>query len=82
MPGSKVLNRYAISLLEIALEKDNLDIVYNDIKLLINTFDKSDDLKRVVESPVIKPDVKISILDEIFSKKLNKDVLDFCTLYC
>lgn len=77
MPGSKVLNRYAISLLEIALEKNNLDIVYNDIKLLINTFDKSSDLKRVVESPVIKPDVKISILNEIFSKQLNKDTLDF-----
>lgn len=77
MPGSKVLNRYAITLLEIALEKNNLDIVHNDIKLLINTFDKSSDLKRVVESPVIKPDVKISILNEIFSKQLNKDTLDF-----
>ena len=77
MPGSKVSNRYAISLLEIALEKNNLDIVYNDIKQLINTFDKSGDLKRVVESPVIKPDIKISILNEIFSRQLNKDALDF-----
>jgi len=77
MVSSKIANRYAYSLLENALDKNNLDKVYEDISLLINTFNSSDELKRTVESPVIKPELKKSILDEIFSKHLDKDTINF-----
>jgi F-type H+-transporting ATPase subunit delta len=77
MVSSKVANRYALSLLEIALEKDMLDNIYKDIKLLIETFDKSDELIRTIDSPVIKPTLKISVLDELFSQKVDKETLNF-----
>ena len=77
MVSLKVSNRYALSLLNIALEKDTLDTVYNDAKLLIKAFDESDELQRVVESPVVRPEVKISILDEIFSGKIDKETINF-----
>ena len=77
MVSLKVSNRYALSLLSIALEKDKLDTVYNDAKLLIKAFDESDELQRVVESPVVRPEVKISILDEIFSGKIDKETINF-----
>lgn len=77
MVSSKVSNRYALSLLSIALEKNMLDTVYNDVKLLISTFNESDELQRVVESPVVRPELKISILDEIFSGKIDKETTNF-----
>ena len=77
MVSQKVSNRYALSLLSIALEKNMLDTVYNDVNLLINTFNESDELQRVVESPVIRPEMKISILGEIFSRKIDKETLEF-----
>jgi len=77
MTDSKVAYRYASSLLETALENNTLDKVYNDLKLLIESFDKSGELKRAIESPVIKPELKFSVLQEIFSKKMDKETLKF-----
>jgi len=77
MVSLKVSNRYALSLLSIALEKNMLDTFYNDVEILINTFNESNELQRVVESPVIRPEVKISILDEIFSTKIDKETINF-----
>ena len=77
MADSKVANRYASSLLENALEKNTLDEVYKDLKLLIESFDKSSELRRTIESPVIKTGVKFSILKEIFSKKVDKGTINF-----
>ena len=77
MISSKVANRYASSLLDIALEKNILDTIYKDVILIIDTFDASNELQRTIVSPVIKPELKISILDELFSKKIGKDTLGF-----
>jgi len=77
MVSQKVSNRYALSLLSIALEKNILDKVYNDVNLLIKTFNENDELQRVIESPVIRPEMKISILGEIFSRKIDKETLRF-----
>ncbi|MFC2103218.1 ATP synthase F1 subunit delta [Bacteroidota bacterium] len=77
MVSSKVANRYATSLMDIALEKNILEVVYNDIKLLIDTLDSSSELQRAIISPVIKPELKISILNEVFSTHINKETLGF-----
>jgi F-type H+-transporting ATPase subunit delta len=77
MAGSKVANRYASALIDIALEKNILDSVYNDVRLIIETFDASGELLRTILSPVIKPELKISVLDEIFSNKIDKETLGF-----
>ena len=77
MPDSKIANRYATSLFENSLDKDNLETVYNDIYLFMDTFDKSKDLKVAIESPVIRTELKFSLIDEIFADKLSKDTLNF-----
>lgn len=77
MASSKVANRYAISLFENSLEKNILETVYDDINLLIKSLDDSSELRRAIESPVIKPELKSSILKEIFSDKLSKETLNF-----
>lgn len=77
MADFRILHRYATSLLETALEKKNLDVVASDIKLLVETFEKSRELQLMLESPVVKPESKLAILKEIFANKISKDSNDF-----
>jgi len=77
MISSKVANRYATSLMDIALEKNILDTLYNDVKYIMQTFDSSGELQRTILSPVIRPELKISILDDVFSKYVDKETIDF-----
>jgi len=77
MADFRILHRYATSLLETTLEKNNLDVITSDIKLLVDTLDESRQLQLALESPVIKPETKLSILKEIFQTKVSKDSMDF-----
>ncbi|HEY6625455.1 MAG TPA: ATP synthase F1 subunit delta, partial [Ignavibacteriaceae bacterium] len=77
MADFRILHRYATSLLETSLEKNNLDVVTTDIQLLVETLEQSKELKRMLHSPVVRPELKLNILKEIFSKKISKDSMDF-----
>ena len=77
MQDYKVSSRYASSLLDSAVEKKNLDSVSNDMELVFNTLEGKNHLKLVLKSPVIKPQVKSSILNEIFKSKISSDSLNF-----
>jgi F-type H+-transporting ATPase subunit delta len=77
MADSRILHRYATSLLETSLEKNNLEVVTSDIQLLVETLEQSKELNRMLHSPVVRPELKLNILKEIFSKKISKDSMDF-----
>ena len=77
MADFRILQRYATSLLESALEKNNLEVVTSDIQLLVHTLEQSKELKRMLHSPVVRPEIKLNILKEIFSKKISKESMDF-----
>jgi F-type H+-transporting ATPase subunit delta len=77
MADFRILHRYATSLLETSLEKKNLELVTSDIKLLVETLEKSKELQSMLDSPVVRPELKLNILREIFSKKISKDSMDF-----
>ena len=77
MADFRILHRYATSLLETSLEKNNLEVVTSDIQLLVHTLEQSKVLKRMLHSPVVRPEIKLNILKEIFSKKISKDSMDF-----
>ncbi|HVO74840.1 MAG TPA: ATP synthase F1 subunit delta [Ignavibacteriaceae bacterium] len=68
MIDSKVSYRYASSLLGLAVEKKILDAVLNDMEMLKSAIEQNASLRNLLESPVIKPQSKASILDEILSK--------------
>ena len=77
MADFRVLHRYATSLLETALEKNNLETISSDIDLLVNTMEKSRQLQMMLDSPVVRPELKLNILKEIFSNKVSKESIDF-----
>lgn len=77
MADFRILHRYATSLLETAIEKNNLEVVTSDIKLLVNTLNQNRNLQLMLDSPVVRPEIKLSILKEIFDNKISKDSMTF-----
>jgi F-type H+-transporting ATPase subunit delta len=77
MADFKVSHRYATSLLENSVENNKLELITADIILLSKTLKDNIKLQSALESPVIKEEVKSSILKEIFKDKFDKDTFKF-----
>ena len=75
-----VASRYAKSLLDLSLEKKQLDETRNDMKIIKTVCDQNRDLVTLLNSPVVKTDKKITILKDIFGKNISKLSLSFLTL--
>jgi len=67
-----VATRYAKSLLDLSLEKKQLDETRNDMKVIKTVCDQNRDLVTLLNSPVVKTDKKIEILTAVFGKHISK----------
>lgn len=72
MKDIKVASRYAKSLLMIAVEQKELEVVFTDMQLISSTCQSSNDLVLLLKNPIIKGDKKRSILKDIFDDKTSK----------
>ncbi|HXD78849.1 MAG TPA: ATP synthase F1 subunit delta [Puia sp.] len=70
-PNPRLAARYAKSILDLAIERGQLDKVYADMVYLRDLCRASRDLVNVLRSPVIKTDKKRSILDKILEGKVS-----------
>ena len=77
MSEYKVSKRYAVSLLESASEKKLVDAIYSDMQLIASTLEANKELIRILSSPIIKPNIKLTILEEIFKSRVNPDTIAF-----
>lgn len=77
MTNSKVSLRYAISLLETAKDKNNLDAVSADMEYAAAVLKSSGQLRAMIQNPVVKPALKGSVLKEIFGNKISRESIDF-----
>lgn len=77
MKDSKVSYRYASSLLDNAVEKNNLDVIASDMDLIANTLKGNNELRLMLKNPVIKTQVKSNIIEQIFKERINSDSLNF-----
>ncbi|MEY4382994.1 MAG: hypothetical protein RI995_536 [Bacteroidota bacterium] len=66
-----VANRYAKSLLDLAIEKKAVDAVYKDMVDFAESCDASQDLVLAMKSPIIKHSDKLAILTKLFKKSFN-----------
>lgn len=71
MRESRVSHRYAKSLLDLALEKGQLEQVHEDMRLILTTVQESRELSVMLRSPVIKTDKKQEILKALFGGKIG-----------
>jgi len=77
MRNTRAASRYAKSLLELAIERKELDAVYADIKLIADTCNASKELILMLDSPIIKSDKKQAVLKQLFASKIGETVLAF-----
>lgn len=71
MSGSRAAIRYAKAVLSFALEQNKEVQVNNDMVLVANTINESADLKLLLNSPVLKSDIKKATLKEVFDSKVS-----------
>lgn len=80
MPNPRLAGRYAKSILGLAVEKDQLEAVYNDMIFLKSVTDMSKDFVVMLQSPVIKSDKKQHILDAVTKNRVSSLTSAFNTL--
>jgi F-type H+-transporting ATPase subunit delta len=77
MAEYKVSSRYAESFIRMAVEKNILEKVSDDVSLILSVIEESREFKLMLESPVIKTELKLSVFKEIFEKRVNADSMNF-----
>lgn len=70
-PNPRLAARYAKAILDLAVERNELDNVYNDMLFLRQAFGDSRDLVSMLRSPIIKADKKGKVLDAIGAGRIS-----------
>lgn len=71
MSNARVAGRYAKALLDLAVERNELDAVKTDMDQVHAAIRESREFSNLLNSPVIKPHQKKKVMDAIFSSALN-----------
>ena len=77
MRQTRAANRYAKSLLLLAIEKKATEEIFADMNVISDTIAANRDLEILLKSPVIKSDKKSVILEQIFSDRVSKISSEF-----
>ncbi|WP_242092350.1 ATP synthase F1 subunit delta [Aestuariivivens sediminicola] len=68
MAGSRAAIRYAKAVLALASEQKKADVVNEDMKLIANTLDQSEELSELLHNAVTKSETKKTALVSVFPK--------------
>ncbi len=80
MQNPRLATRYAKSLIDLSIERGELEKVYADMQLLQRICKSNRDFIVMLRSPVIKSDVKGKIIDAILTDKISKLSYSFIRL--
>ncbi len=71
MQNPRLAGRYAKSIIDLAVEKDQLDVVYEDMLHLQSVIKLSREFVNLLKSPIIKADKKQNVLDAVTKGKVG-----------
>jgi len=80
MPNPRLATRYAKSLIDLSIERGELEQVFADMQWLQAAIKSSRDFVNLLRSPVIKADVKKKIVEAVTAGKLSPITNGFNTL--
>jgi len=80
MSGIRIASRYAKSLLDLCIERNEINAAKADMVMLHGIMEESRDLRMMLSSPVVKADKKVDILHKLFDGKLSAITMGFITL--
>ena len=76
----RIALRYAQALMDIGKEKNSVAEIAGDMKVVRDALHEVHELKAMLHSPVIRPDVKRKVVHEVFQKHVSKDTMLFMDL--
>lgn len=76
----RIALRYAQALMDVGKEKKSVAEIAGDMKVVHDALAEVHELKAMLHSPVIRPDVKRKVVHEVFGKHVSKDVMLFMDL--
>ncbi|GGG45862.1 ATP synthase F1 subunit delta [Hymenobacter glacieicola] len=71
MSELRVASRYAKSLLDLAEERGELEVVKQDMDLFSKTLTENRELRLLLRNPIVKHDKKLAILQAVFGGKVS-----------
>ena len=77
MRNTRIAQRYAKALFDLAIEQNIIERVYDDIVLIKGVCETNKDFILLLSSPIIKSDKKQAIIKEIFEKHIHHVTLSF-----
>lgn len=80
MPNPRLASRYAKSILDLAIERGQLEQVYADMELLQQICKGNRDFVNLLRSPVVKADVKKKIVEAVIKGKITELTSTFIAL--
>ncbi len=75
-----VSSRYAKAFYSAANEVQQVEVVLNDFKYILETIKSSKELDNLIDSPIVPGEKKLSILSEIFSGSISDLTIDILKL--
>lgn len=72
MNNPRLATRYAKSIIDLAVEQNLLDAVYNDMRFILRICKTNPDFVALLRSPIIKPSTKGKIIESITFDQVNK----------
>lgn len=80
MSNARAAHRYAKALLDLAIERNELDRVHADLDIVKASISESRDFRNLLASPVIKPWQKAKVLKAVFETSLTETTNKFLEL--
>jgi len=71
MPNPRLASRYAKSLVDLSVERNQLEAVYNDMQFLKQVIKSSRDFVTLLRSPIVSADKKQAIIDAITKDRVS-----------
>src|SRR5436190_2297162 len=72
MPNPRLASRYAKSLIDLSVEKDQLETVLDDMQSLQQLLKASRDFVNLLRSPIIKSERKKKVVDAVITGKVSE----------
>ena len=80
MNNPRLATRYAKSIIDLAVEQNQLDTVYNDMKFIMRICKSNPDFVALLRSPIIKPTTKGKIIESITKERVSDLTSSFIKL--
>lgn len=80
MPNPRLASRYAKSLIDLAIEMNQLDKVFADMELLQRIVKSNKDFVNLLRSPIISADKKKKIIEAVLDKQISQITSGFINL--